>query len=215
MMKNLNIGQKVLVSYILVILIFIGLGTYIIVRLNTLGNLQDEGARRAEHSVKTSRYAELGQVSYRIIADAIINRDEKVSKYEWNERKGKIELIMAELDAIVDTPDEKTWLSEAKQNYKQIENIVDTQLFPLIFGTDQLSGQVMEQIKGTDADIDKLLSMVQVSIDKITHSIEQESLEGDERFDQISKATISLVIIIISIFNNWLSYIFILFKPKY
>lgn len=196
-MKSLKIGQKVLVSYLLVMLVFLGVGVYIIVRLNKLGQLQDDGAIRANQSVKTSRYSELGSVSYKIIADAVINHNETESRTNWKDREAKVNEIFAELGTIVDTPEEKIWISEASGKYKEVENIVDNQLFPLLFSASADKTGLSEKISAVDDSIDKLLEDIQISIDKITNSIQSESEAGDKLFDSIRSSTIQVVIFIV------------------
>lgn len=196
-MKNLKIGQKVLMSYILVIAVLIGVGAYIVLRFNKLGQLQDEGAVRAHHSNVVSHYSSFGAEAYQIIADAIINRNSD-AQANWNANKEVVTGILSEVEEIVDTPSERTWLKEAKEKYNQLVGVVDNQLFPLLFE----SGQGIEssdKISRLDDQIDKLLVGIETPIHKIANSIVAESQEADKRFDQIRRSTITLVIIIFSI----------------
>ena len=197
-MKNLKIGQKVLISYIFVCVIFIVAGVYIVTTINKLGNLQHHGALRAEHAIKTSRIASLGETSYRIIADAIINRNESDIKNKWALRKEEVRAILNEISIIADTKEEKQWLNIASQNNSRLETIVDTELFPLLFSLTSRSQDHTEQIAKIDADIDKLIGEIQTPIENITHSIEAENVKGDETYDKISDTTIRVVIFVIA-----------------
>lgn len=193
-MKNLKIGQKVLVSYILVIAILIGVGSYIVLRFNTLGQLQDEGATRADHSTVVAHYSSFGDETYRIIADAIINQNKTETYNSWKAQKEIVSGILSEITEIVDTPNERSWLNEAREKYKQLENLVDNQLFPLVFESGGVDNTL--KISKLDSEIDDILLGIQTPIHKIANSITSESQEADKNFDRIISNSILLVIII-------------------
>ncbi len=193
-MKKLKIGQKVLMSYILVIAILIGVGSYIVFQFNRLGQMQDEGAKRSNHSNVVSHYSSFGSESYRIIADAIINRNAD-AQADWKAQKEVVAGILNEISEIVDTPNERTWFNEAKSKYSQLENIVDTQLLPILYQTNQ-SAETKELISKIDDQIDQILLGIETPIHKIANSIVTESQEADKQFDQVRKTTITLVVIV-------------------
>lgn len=199
-MKKMKIGQKVILSYLIFGLIYMSTTIYLIISLNKLGRLQDEGADRAVHGQITAKYSNIGSVSYRIIADAIINHS-KDSQHDWANRKEEVRNEFEEIAKIVDTPQEKRWLEEAKKSNNQIENIVDNSLFPLIFDQrEEVSGK-KEKITIIDDQIDKLLIEIQVPISKISESILAESDKGDKDFDientSVVKSLITVIVLVL------------------
>jgi len=197
-MRSMKIGQKVMVSYIIFGIIFIATGLYIYFSLNKLSALQDGGAKLAAQAETTSRYSNMGAISYRVIADAIINRDKTVQR-EWTNRKEEVHNEFDELAKIVDTPEEKKWLEEAKKSYGQIDILVDNTLLPMLFGQKNETIDQKEKITDIDAEIDKLIAEIQIPIDKITASITSKSENGDKTFDKQIISTTNLLISVIAL----------------
>jgi len=106
-LSNLPIKTKLLLSFGVVLLLFLGVSLFQIYSLNKMGKLQDEGAKRAEDALYISENSQLGAVSYRIIADAIINKDEENTYYVWRKRKDEVNVIIERINRIIDTDQEK------------------------------------------------------------------------------------------------------------
>jgi methyl-accepting chemotaxis protein len=194
-MRNLKIGQKVIMSYLIFGIILVATGGYVIISLNKLGDMQDQGAKLASQSEITAKYSNIGGVSYRIIADAIINHEKSVQQ-EWANRKEEVRNQFDELSKIVDTPEEKKLLADARKSHLQIENLVDNRLFPLLF-TEQESMDQKVRISEIDDEIDKLVASIQDPINKISASISEESIQGDKNYDTRRSSTTTLLISII------------------
>ncbi|MFA5906270.1 MAG: hypothetical protein WC836_20240, partial [Desulfobacula sp.] len=77
--NDVSIGKKMMGSFTLVVLVFLVVTTYQILQMGTLGELQDEGAKRSEASVALHEIMiRLGDI-YSVMADAVINRDMKTT----------------------------------------------------------------------------------------------------------------------------------------
>ena len=74
-MKNLKISQKLILSFFIVIVIFVSVSAYQLIKQKHLANLQDEGAMRAEGLINAKEVESMGTKLYQVVADAVINRD--------------------------------------------------------------------------------------------------------------------------------------------
>jgi len=87
-MKNLKISQKIIASFSALMLLFISITVYQLYNIHLLGVLQDESYKRAQDAIYAADNANSGVITYQVIADAIINRDESNSTIDWqNDRK--------------------------------------------------------------------------------------------------------------------------------
>ena len=110
-MKNLKISQKLVVSFMVIIAVFIASSSYNIYQLRQLSKMQDEGAQRGEDAVIITEAAEMGNSLYSVFADAIINRDLEENHKEWDEVEKETLEDLEKVQGIVDTPEEERLLS--------------------------------------------------------------------------------------------------------
>jgi len=195
-LSNLPIKTKLLLSFGVVLLLFLGVSLFQIYSLNKMGKLQDEGAKRAEDALYISENSQLGAVSYRIIADAIINKDEENTYYVWRKRKDEVNVIIERINRIIDTDQEKKWYETVHLNTHKLEEIVENKLFPLIFSKMDTTNK-HEVISQIDATIDNLINEIQQPLVLIHESLTNESLEADKSYDEIMQSTIFITILIV------------------
>ena len=197
--KKLKIAQKILFTFSIVIILFSGVSVFQLFNLETLSNLQDAQAKRAEDAVYISEHSNIGTVSYRIVADAIINRNKNESIADWQKNKRVVETNFKIFEELVDTKEEEEWLAETKSAYYHLEFLVEKTLFPLLFENNDTIHR--NQMKEIDEQIDKQVDEVQIPILKIAVSLQAENTDADILFDekimQAKNITIIIVFIII------------------
>ncbi len=73
--SNWSIGAKIVTAFLLVVMILGGASIYLIDQMQTLGELQDTGAKRAAEAVEIGEVSSRCQGVYAVAADGVINRD--------------------------------------------------------------------------------------------------------------------------------------------
>jgi len=199
-MKNLKIGQKILLGFVVVIIIFTSIAIFQFININTLNNLEDDSNYRSNDAIYIAQNSAIGTDTYKIIADAIINKKENEIKNEWKKNSIKSKKIYEELATIVDTKEEREWLQDSKDNYDLIENTVENDLFPALFDNkDSINNKNITEL---DDNIDNLILATNEPLDKILNSLSKESIEASTVFDKtvINSKTITISVILFAIF---------------
>jgi len=130
--NDISIGKKMIGSFTLVVLVFLGVTAYQIFQMGVLGQLQDEGAKRAEDSVTLHQtMIHLGDI-YTVMADAVINRDMKATHENFKEIKALAEKDMALVESLVDTEAEKAVAGEYQKQLKAYLAVFETGTLPLL-----------------------------------------------------------------------------------
>ena len=191
-MKNLKINQKLIVSFMVIIALFIGSSTYSIYQLRQLSNMQDEGSKRADDAIKITEAAEMGNFLYSVFADAIINRDIETNRKEWNEVKQETIADLDAVEAIVDTPEEKRLIKEAKTVMAEFYNNYDNLLIVLEQDTSQNNAKIIE----LDELADEHKEAAHDALIKIEESLHAEMVEADKVYDAKSRSIILLSVIV-------------------
>jgi hypothetical protein len=81
--KDLKIGTKLVLSFSLIILVFVGVSLYQLQKIHALKKLQDEGSVRAEDAVYVVQTSDNATKMYQVIADAQLNRKFEENKKDW------------------------------------------------------------------------------------------------------------------------------------
>ncbi|WP_289054689.1 methyl-accepting chemotaxis protein [Carboxylicivirga marina] len=202
--KNLKLGQQLLVSFGLVLTVFVVSSLVQINRLNTLGNLQHEGAQRAEGAIIITEASALPYQFYQIIGDAIINRDLLAAQNDWSNIVSEASVDYQTIQDILDTDLEKRQFAESKEAKKQLITLVESGLLPLL-NTD-LTGKDEEEIhqldlevKKFDAQIDRLIIQMREPLLQIRQELIDESAEADEVYDASQDFLITLSLIFLGV----------------
>jgi methyl-accepting chemotaxis protein len=200
-MKNLKISQKLIVSFMVIIALFIGSSSYSIYQLRLLSNMQDEGSKRADDAIAITEAAEMGNSLYSVFADAVINRNIDANRKEWNEIKKETIADLETVEAIVDTPEEERLIEEAKMIMAEFYDNYDNLLELLEQDTAQNSAKIKELDELADAHKDEAHD----ALIKIKESLKAEMVEADQVYDAKSRSIIivsvivGLLVIVISI----------------
>ncbi len=222
MMKvaNIRIGTKLYSSFIVVVLIFLGIITYQIFQMYKLSELQDEGAKRAEDSITVFHVMERFDEVYTVIADAVINRDMEGTARELEKMKQKAQSDIAILHKLVDTDEEKEWASDFETAYLIYIDLFEKQMLPILlkqssFTTNQQAESMTiladeAKIRELDGQIDKIREDTGSLLFKILESLKEESVEADKLYDTIAKTirtvsiTLGLLGVGLAFFLSWM-----------
>jgi methyl-accepting chemotaxis protein len=186
MLNKLKISQKIIAVFVLLAIIIVGFTLYQINVLTKLGEIQDSGYIRSTQMDFVAQHSRLADGTYKIIADAIINRHKEEALKNWADRKKVVADYFVEFEKIADIPEEHAWIDKAKDYNSTIETITETKLFPLLF--DSKKAATLEEIAVFDAEIDKPIAEIKVNLIKLSESIVKDNVEGDALFDQEKKA---------------------------
>ena len=197
-LKRLKIGQKLTFGFLLAIILFTGVAFYQIYEMNELSGLQDISVKRSEDAIYIANQSHFGEVTYRIIADAIINRDENGTRSDWVKRKNEVNRYIATFKELVDTEVEEQWLIEVEETYRQLEYQVENQLFPLLFETKDTLDQ-NEKIKELDEELDRHIDEIQAPLMKIAISLKKENDEAYMLYEKTTEETIFVAVFVILI----------------
>ncbi len=225
-MKNLKIGQKFILSFALIQILFISVTIFTLVNNKKLSTLQDLGADRASHAIYVSGNVSIGAKTYLVIANTIINKDEMESTQAWADIKKDNDEIFKKIEEIVDTDKEREDLEASVEIYNKIVKLHENQILPLVFEnsntnkliSDSIVGSAREQYKmakiaSLDAEMDLLIVDLEKNLLKIVKSIANESDSGDLLFDETINSSQFWTLILVAI-TILLSIIFIIFIQK-
>jgi methyl-accepting chemotaxis protein len=186
-MNNLKLGTKLIGGFIAIVLLMTILVLWNISKLSELRTLQDIGATRAADSAVAMEGAGMGPKLYQIIADAVINRNLAESRKEWDEIKPEVTRDLEKLEQIADNDREKTWTNDSKDAFRQLVNIVEKDLFPLLGKTSETTVAV----RSIDDRLDGQIGRIVKSLEAMAGSLLEESRKADEEFDAIIKRIIT------------------------
>jgi methyl-accepting chemotaxis protein len=181
-----TIKSKVIVNVIILLLAIIGIIGMEASSISNLGDLQDEGARRAHDAVIVTEASMGGLKLYQVIADAVINRDLNKAAKDWAEIKAE---VLKDIDMIIklaDTPEEKKLAEEVKGAVQEIVSIFENKMLPVLKTTDAITAEIRE----LDGKIDIQVGKIMAGLDKVVASLEKEMSSADEQFDAERKAAV-------------------------
>ncbi|MFH1981398.1 MAG: hypothetical protein ABIL58_06125, partial [Pseudomonadota bacterium] len=184
-MNNMKLGTKLAVGFGICILVIVALSGSTIFQLKKLTRIQDEGASRAADAIVAMSAAALGNDTYSVIADAIINRDMDGTMRDWAVLKEENRKRLAAVAAIVDTPEEREWQKKAQADYDEMVAHFEKDIMALI-----KSGGDAEKISAIDSEIDKHKSGIYENLAAISESLKKESEAADAAFDATGESLI-------------------------
>ena len=190
-MKNLKISQKLIVSFLVVIVLFAFVSLYQLYELKNLAKLQDEGAVRSHALVYAKESSAMGYKLYSVVADAIINRDLTNAQKEWNENVKDANEDFANLASVIDTDIEKDYLNQGKEHLDEFISVFEDEMMPLL-----KMDSSMDDISTIDAKLDQINNDLEGPLVKLVDSIDKENEEADKHFDETVVSVFNIAIII-------------------
>ena len=214
--NDISISKKMMGSFTLVVLVFLGVTAYQIFQMGVLGQLQDEGAKRAEASVTLHEtMIHLGDI-YTVMADAVINRDIKATHENFKEIKALAEKDMVLVESLVDTEAEKALASEYQKQLKAYLSVFETGTLPILEKEASLDSDAAtlaenaKKIRELDGEVDQIREQAIATLEKITDSLQKEQMAADEYYDRIQNKVriISIILtlagVILSFLLSWI-----------
>jgi len=166
--------------------------------LQQLRSLQDAGTVRSDNAVTITESRFIPASMYQVIADAVINRNFVATEEGWNVKKALAAKELEKIKLMVDTEDEKIWLSQADKAYTTLVDLFETKLLPMIKST----ATIDDSIRNIDGQIDVAIDAFEQPLVQIQDSLKAEALEADLMFDSIARRSsiLNLVIAVIAVF---------------
>jgi methyl-accepting chemotaxis protein len=193
MIMNITVRNKLILNMLAAVLV---VGSLIIISANGISNLaklQDLGAKRADDSSEGFSGAFIGSSMYEVIADSVINHNLEESERDWTQIKQESQQKLDRLAILADTTDEKHWAIEAQESFKNITNLYETEMLPLLKANDRNSQALISQI---DGKIDGHVKKINVNLSKFAKSMQQEAVDADAQFDATGKTTLRHSIVV-------------------
>jgi methyl-accepting chemotaxis protein len=150
-----------------------------------LGRLEHEAHERAVAGEKITTASFIGAEMYQIVADSVINRNLDESAKDWAAEKTKAGAQMAEVEALVDTDEERALAKVARQAYDEFVNVYEKEMLPLLRA---VQGDAAT-ISAADDRVDVQAAKLSDAMSKIKDSLDKEVLEAQDAFEATSKAT--------------------------
>jgi methyl-accepting chemotaxis protein len=131
-MSDIKIGTKLFGSFFAVVLIFVAVAGFQIVRMGNLGELQDAGAERAKNALDISVIAMHLDEVYGVMTDGIINRNVAEMKKNWLEIKAVVQKDIETVRKLSDTAEEKALTEDLAKNYKEYLDHFEKGVIPIL-----------------------------------------------------------------------------------
>jgi methyl-accepting chemotaxis protein len=187
-----TIGKKLGGGFGALIIIMLVMAIVTVWQLNRLSVLEQFASHRSADALVVEEASSMGYQLYQVVADLIINRDLADFRSGWKELSEESDADFALVGKIVDTPEEREWLSESNEHYRELQHLVNDELYPLI----ESSAELGSEIRALDASIDEHVSEMNEHLMHIVEALGEESHEAAESFEKADKAAMLFSIIL-------------------
>ncbi len=192
--NNVKMSVKLIGGFLTIALLLAATVVFTYWQVSVLGQIQDEGARRSVDAETAAATVNAAISIYRAIADTELNLDFQASAVTWADARQKADAQLRLMTDVVDTAEEEAWLKQANQAYTNIVAAYENRMLPELKAN---NAQTPETLK-IDAEIDGYVDEVILSLESISNSLVNESLEGDKAFDA-ARQNLNLTLILIGI----------------
>lgn len=184
MLKNMKIGTRLFAGIGLIVLILCGVIAFQVLKINSLGIMQDEGAKRTHDAIQVMEI-DMGVDEFSmIVADAIINRDASELGKQLPKLKERAEKGPEIVAKLVDTPEERKLAQDFKSGYAGLIAFVENSVLPALKRGDNT------EILKVNEELDKLAEVAMKPLEKITENLKKETSAADEAYDAMKRAAI-------------------------
>ena len=192
--RNLKIGTKLVVSFVIVIILFVVASVYQVLNLNKLGKLQTFVVDSGNDLAAITEFSLMMDKVSVVEAGAIINRNIDESRQEWKELMAELKDDMANIKRIADADKEQELYNKADEIVKELP--AD---FELIFSLLEKENIDNEAIKAIDAKFDGYNTEFDEMGQQFMNIIQEELKNADSEFDKSSNSAINITIVIMSV----------------
>ncbi len=177
---NLKVGAKLLGGFLTLALLQLVLVAFTYWQIQTLGELQDAGAERAQGTIAAEE-AEGGALKlYQVVAKAQLDLDFAATRAAWAENKREVDADLAFLAEVADTPEKEAWVSAAAALHDQIVERWEGQLLPAL----EAARASTPETRALNGEIDGLVSAMSVPLAAYMEAVQAESAAADAAFDE-------------------------------
>ena len=187
-MSDMKIGNRLFAGISIIIVLLCCVIAFQIVKMNVMGHMQDEGAKRNEDSTQVlqvdMRVDELAMFA----ADAIINND--VRGFEQQLPKFR-EVAARDIETVltlVDTPEEKKDAEQFKGEYQNLLTYLEKNVLAALTRGDAA------EIRTVNEEFDRRAEIAMLPLEKIVDSLINETKTADVEFDTLRKNAILLAV---------------------
>ena len=198
--KNLKIGFKIYLGFLLVLLIFMATSAYQILQTGALGALQDVAAKRTADVLEIKDIAYRVGGAYTVMADAVINRDLNATHKALAELKQSADQDIQKVLGLVDTAEEQALAKVFSSQYRNYLDLFEKQMVPILEKSSAQHGAVAaadeQKIRELDGEIDALRIATQTPLGEINKALTQENRTADQVFDDTRQAMTNTLLLI-------------------
>lgn len=188
----MSFKKKLILSYVLIVTLFMAVISFLLMTQSRLGGLQDEGASQFEDAEKIEKIQIRMESLYSIAADAVINRSIAEAKKDLKAFEETIKKDIAEVYNIVDTDAERKAAKEFENDYNIYFGLIQNELFAEVEKTTEINDKIRE----IDGKIDEARDNTRSKLNYISESIIAESEAADASFDNTFKSGLLYSIIL-------------------
>lgn len=187
-----TIKSKVIINVCIAIGIVAAIVVVNYADLKKLQKLQDEGATRAANAVLAKEASMGGLALYRIIADAEINQKFVDTEKEWAAKKAEVLKNVADVGKVADTPEERTLCASTVAGIQEVISIFEGKMLPAL----KTGNGLTANIRDLDEKIDKPVTSVEETMDKLVESLDKKMKTADGEFDTTIRHAIAKALVI-------------------
>jgi methyl-accepting chemotaxis protein len=178
-LTDVTIRTRLMYGFLAVILIYAFFSAYQIMKIVSLGELQDAGALRAQELTAVLELEVRLTELYSMVGDAIINKNFAAIRKELEQDKQQIMKGLEDLKKIVDADREKELLSTLEKTTPAYLADLETLITLISSGASPNDPRVV----AADNDADKNRTTALETLHEISKSLEAESHSADVIFD--------------------------------
>lgn len=201
-LADIRIGTKIFVAFLLVVALFSGIGSYQLLKLDLLAELQDAGAKRSMEALQLARLEAETAAIYTIVGDAVINRNLNQAQQQIDQLLLQAPTTIASVHGLTDTAEEKKVAGEFATSYNGYLDLIKTQLLPLL----NRSSKAVD-LQQLDEQIDRQRQASLISLETLVDSLVGENTAADQLYDNV-RHSVMVVAIALSLGGMCLALIF-------
>jgi len=166
--------------------------TMVSYNLDALGEQQHQVVVRSENASRALEASRLGAQFYRIIGDAVINRNLPDARRQFDALKTEAAEDLAQLAQDADTPAESAAVDKARKGIDEIIRLFEQQLMPVLASAEGVDAG----IKAIDAQVDTHVNDVRSGLKSVADMTLEEAKAADEAFDAAQSRFLMWLIIV-------------------
>jgi methyl-accepting chemotaxis protein len=187
-MSDMKIGNRLFAGISIIIVLLCCVIAFQIVKMNVMGHMQDEGAKRNGDSIQVLQVDMRVDELAMFVADSIINNDlrdfeQQLPKYREVAARD-IEMVLA----LVDTPEEKKDAEQFKWEYQNLLTYLEKDVLAALTRGDAA------EIRTVNEEFDRRAENAMLPLEKIVDSLINETKEADTEFDTMRKNAMLLAV---------------------